>query len=334
MSDISTEIAEIQVASTGEEVRQSLVDGLNAVNASTLPEVSASDSGKFMMVNNSGQWVMGSGGLVPTPTGTKTITQNGTHDVTNYASANVDVQGGASAVIEPLSVIQNGVYSPQTGVDGFSPVTVNVDGGGGLMIPLIGIMNYEASADVSGTIKIINDGWISGFKDRYKYFVPLDVETGNVLDVKWNQPFEVFLVVKCSQFITRQQVLFGSYSGYSYAPTIEIGANGANIWCGFSTNGSSATNSLLFTHAFSTNTEITIKAVWDGTTYSVTVKEGSYEETKTVTPASAHYYNATNSRIEFGGINRSNDHNARYASMKLTDMYIKNNGTFIWKGAA
>ena len=52
MANISTEIAEIEGASTGEEVRQSLVDGLNAVNAGTLPAVSQSDAGKFMVVNN------------------------------------------------------------------------------------------------------------------------------------------------------------------------------------------------------------------------------------------------------------------------------------------
>jgi len=91
MADISTEITEIQEASYGSEVRQSIVDGLNKVNEGTLPAVSASDAGKFLTVNNNGQWEVGDGGLVPTPTGTKSITENGTYDVTNYASTSVNV---------------------------------------------------------------------------------------------------------------------------------------------------------------------------------------------------------------------------------------------------
>jgi len=39
--------------------------------------------------------------------------------------------GGGGASIEPLSVTQNGTYTAPSGVDGYSPVTVNVSGGGG-----------------------------------------------------------------------------------------------------------------------------------------------------------------------------------------------------------
>lgn len=39
--------------------------------------------------------------------------------------------GGGSAVVQPLSVTQNGTYNPPSGVDGYAPVTVNVSGGGG-----------------------------------------------------------------------------------------------------------------------------------------------------------------------------------------------------------
>ena len=39
--------------------------------------------------------------------------------------------GGRSAEIEPLTVTENGTYTAPDGVDGYSPVTVNVAGGGG-----------------------------------------------------------------------------------------------------------------------------------------------------------------------------------------------------------
>lgn len=66
---------------------------------------------------------------------TKSITANGTYNASQdnadgYSSVTVDVQGGGSAVVQPLSVTQNGTYTPPSGVDGYAPVTVSVSGGG------------------------------------------------------------------------------------------------------------------------------------------------------------------------------------------------------------
>ena len=86
-------------------------------------------SGKYFYTAN-GTKTQGTntGGI--TPTGTINIATNGTHDVTNYASAAVSVTPN----IQSLSITQNGTYTASGGVDGYSPITVAVSGGGGLEI--------------------------------------------------------------------------------------------------------------------------------------------------------------------------------------------------------
>ena len=64
------------------------------------------------------------------PDGTKTISQNGTHDVTEYESVSVNVSGG-SAVLGTKTITENGTYTASSdSLDGYSEVTVNVSGGG------------------------------------------------------------------------------------------------------------------------------------------------------------------------------------------------------------
>ena len=46
-----------------------------------------------------------------------------------FEARSVQWGGGGEAVIEPLSVTQNGTYNPPSGVDGYAPVTVDVGGG-------------------------------------------------------------------------------------------------------------------------------------------------------------------------------------------------------------
>ena len=69
------------------------------------------------------------------PTGTKTINQNGTHDVTQYASVEVAVPD-REIVLQDIEVTENGIYSAAAGFDGIGQVTVNVaaSGGGGAVV--------------------------------------------------------------------------------------------------------------------------------------------------------------------------------------------------------
>lgn len=95
MANISEEISEVQAASRGNEVRGAIVSALNKINSDVLPDASASDSGKILCVNSSGEWVKDSlSGYMPIPTASKSIAQNGTYDVTNYAEAVVNVPSG------------------------------------------------------------------------------------------------------------------------------------------------------------------------------------------------------------------------------------------------
>lgn len=124
--DISTEIAAIQAASQGSELRQPLVGALNKLNSGALPAVTASDVGKILKVGANG-WELGEkSGYMPVPTDTKQIVENGTYDVTNYASAQVYVPSSSSTLISK-TITQNGTYDPtDDNADGYSEVIVNV----------------------------------------------------------------------------------------------------------------------------------------------------------------------------------------------------------------
>lgn len=67
--------------------------------------------------------------------------------------------GGGSAVIESLSVTENGTYTAPSGVDGYSPVTVNVSGGGGSSNVVTGSFTVPEITTAEGTAYSINTGY-------------------------------------------------------------------------------------------------------------------------------------------------------------------------------
>lgn len=64
------------------------------------------------------------------PMGVKTITENGNHGVAEYAGVIVNVPS-KEPVVEPLEIKENGIYTAPEGIDGYSPITVNVPSSGG-----------------------------------------------------------------------------------------------------------------------------------------------------------------------------------------------------------
>ncbi len=71
-----------------------------------------------------------SGGGI-TPTGTINITENGTHDVTNYASASVAVHQGITPTgTKQISITQNGTTTEDVTNYANAEIAVNVSGGG------------------------------------------------------------------------------------------------------------------------------------------------------------------------------------------------------------
>lgn len=195
-------------------------------------------------------------GTLSKPSGTKTVSvsANGTRTENIKSYENVKIQTNVSPNLTQLSVTQNGTYTPQTGMDGFSAVTVDVQGGGGGdEAPIIilaqngpqSALNTGATAKTSGSTKPTS---LAGLFCGWKYLQGADIsglDTAQVTDISYlfsgcallQSMGSIRMPVSGFQSVQRAQGVFSGCGFTSLDPTAFIqGAQDISYLADYSEN--------------------------------------------------------------------------------------------------
>ena len=227
------------------------------------------------------------------------------------------------AVTAPLSVTENGTYTPGTGVDGFSSVTVAVQ-----TEPTFG-GNFST---ISGS-RLVGGHIATGFSAAAGSFFPR-TPTDTLPSYDMTKPFHLHMKVKCSELMTRSQAIIGDSLTYYMRPSIEFAAQSgpALMTAGFSTTGTEWTLQLSVSKSelpFVADAWYTIDYSWADGTFTFSVSNGT--DTVTKTASIAHFTTAaesSGSRIMIGSV--WSKLYAQNMSVDLRETYWEQDGVLLW----
>ena len=178
-----------------------------------------------------------------------TVTDNGTYTPTapveGFSKVEVEIPEPPPVILEDLNVTENGTYYPEDYMaDGFSEVTVEVPSGVVSKPLSFKIDTYGGSFNNNGTW-VYQSRYVYNFSSSSPYY-PLRND-GGWPSYDGSLPLKIHLRFKCKNpyTVSHTMAILGHSYDFYYGPAIEIRTDGS-IWCGFSTNGGSWQYSLSF----------------------------------------------------------------------------------------
>ena len=159
-----------------------------------------------------------------TPSGTIQITENGTHDVTEYASAEVNVPS-EEPVLQSVTITENGTYNADEGYDGFGTVEVNVASGGGAEV------YYSEMGQMYTPHMVIPNGNMRYSRDHFQNAVNLVSFIQQYGTPGSDSDYGLFRGCKALETVWVSRATFGSYffSMCSALKTITMGRVGLAV---------------------------------------------------------------------------------------------------------